>query len=696
GTDFVVDADHVVVAIGQSPNTSQLNMEGLAIDSNTGVIQVNPLTLASSIAGVFAGGDCTTGPNNVVEAMAAGLRAAESIDRYIQGCNLEMGRSLEPPQTAEIDIETVEVAPYSRATMRVIRPQKRVNTFEETTIGLSSEVAQREAQRCLSCALCSQCMECTSVCELGAVFHNDDIRCLEVGAQTILSFPSRDLQGNALLSNVSRETAIDGIHIVSPDTNGELTNQLNAAMAVALEAVAEVKPVEAPGNQPQDFAEPDTDLVRSHQAPEQYKGSKRLGVFLCHCGGSISSIIDFRTVHRKLSDSAGVIVIHEIAQACTEEGAKQIASQVAEWQLDSLVLAACRCCNLEQVCYSCTDRRQMCQQYLNQHLILPHHTVVEFVNIRELCAWVHEDDPKGATRKAVRIISSGVIRARVTPLIAPEEKPVLPSALVIGGGLASFTAARALASRGYHVELVAKEELKQGKYKPGKTIPLIFWQLQDKNLTVKPWPNALKLHGSPGNYEAVLEYGSQVDCVTIGAVLADTDELSKGVSPLLNTNSISGLLSGIISRASDSAFLSGTVGDLLQEVTIKETAGLFLLSPDGVSSPNEQVLSGLAVAARVSAFLEQAGVRPRAMAVSIDSKMCRGCGDCADICPYIEMREREDGTVYACIDKVICLGCGACITSCPTGAITQPLQSDKQVISVLRSVLHASQILSKA
>jgi heterodisulfide reductase subunit A len=95
-TDFVIEADHVVVAVGQSPNAAQLSFDGLKIDKRTGIIKVNPLTMETSIQGVFAGGDCVTGPNNVVDAMAAGLRAAESIDRYLHGDDLEAERSLEP------------------------------------------------------------------------------------------------------------------------------------------------------------------------------------------------------------------------------------------------------------------------------------------------------------------------------------------------------------------------------------------------------------------------------------------------------------------------------------------------------------------------------------------------------------------------------------------------------------------------
>jgi len=719
GTDFVIAADQVVVAIGQSPNSSQLNMEGLAIASNTGVIQVNPLTLETSIPGVFAGGDCVTGPNNVVEAMAAGLRAAESIDRYIQRRDLDTGRSLEPPQTAEIDIETIEVSPYERATMPVIHLRKRINTFEETTTGLSTEAAQREAQRCLNCASCSQCMECTRVCELGAVFHDDSIRHFEVGAQTILKFPSSDLDGNAPTGKAGQEATAEGIHIVSLDSNSQLTNQVMKAMAVAMETAIESKPKEKEETQVQDFKELDTNLAHLHRVSEQMTGRmNRIGVFLCRCGDSISSVIDFRTVTRKLSRLPEVIYVWEIAQACTEAGAEEITSQVTELQLDRVVIAACRCCNSEQVCYSCTDRRMMCQQYLNQHLILPHNAIVEFVNIREQCAWAHKDDPHGATRKAVRIISSGIARAKVTPPMPFGEKPILPSALIIGRELVSIIAARALASRGYQVGLVARQGLKQGQYETSasyhsdpelsegeesrgaqdrlrETVPLMLEQLKDKGVIVKPWPDALELHGTPGSYEAVLEYGSQVDRVPIGAVLVDMEELNKGAPSLPHTTSGGGLLDRIVSRASNSGHLANAGVDLLREITIKETDGIFLLPPNGAKMPNEQTIRGLAIAARVSAYLEQESIRPRAMAVNIDSKLCRGCGNCADICPYIEMREHADGTAYAYVDEALCLGCGACITSCPTGAITQPLQSDRQILSTLRSMLRPGQRLSE-
>ena len=695
-TDFIIEADHVVVAVGQSPNASQLDMDGLAIDSNSGAIKVNPLTLETSIPGVFAGGDCTTGPNNVVEAMAAGLRAAESIDRYVQGGDLEVGRSLEPPQTAEIDIETIEVSPYKRASVPVIRLRKRINSFEETTMGLSAEVAQREAQRCLNCALCSQCMECARVCEPGAVFHDDSIRRFEIEAQTILSFPSSAGEGNILEDNGGDETITERVRVVSPGGNGELSNELMLAMAVALETAIEIKPKKVEQTQVQALLERDANLDQPRWATEQSESrTERIGVFLCRCGGSINSVIDFKAVARKLSGFPGVTCIREISQACTEAGAKQIANQVTVWELDRVVLAGCRCCNSEQACYSCTDRRVMCQHYVNQHLILPHDTIVEFVNIREQCAWVHGDDPEGSTRKAVQIISSGVARARLAVPRVLRKRSISPRALIIGGELVTITAASALASRGYQVELVARQGLKQSQCEGGEATPEMLERVQEKGVIVKPWPDALELHGSPGNYEAVLRYGSEVDCVTAGAVLVDIGELGRGASSLLNTGSSSGLLHRIMSRTNTSGYLTSVGCDLLREITIGETSGMFLLPPDGAESPKDHVLRGLSAAARVSTYLDQGSISPRAAAVDIDTKRCRGCGNCAAICSYIEMRGHGNGMVCAYVDSALCLGCGACIASCPTGAITQHLQSDKQIISTLRCMLRPGQRLGE-
>lgn len=658
GTDFVIEADHVVVAVGQSPNTAQLNIEGLVINEKTGVIQVDPLTLETSIPGVFAGGDSITGPNNVVSAMAAGLRAAESIDRYLRGRDLAEGRSLEPLPAAEIDVKATDAMPYERACMPVIGTQQRMSSFEETATGLPADDAQREAQRCLNCALCSGCLECARVCEAGAVFHEDAAAHIELAAQAVLTFPDNSSGDKAGYGG----KAIAGIHTVRHN-NGELAQVLTEGMAVAWQAAYELKQIEAWKSRAQGIA--GQDAVMGQPRPfKSLTDRGRIGVFLCRCGGGVDSVIDFGRLTIELSGRDKIACIQEVAEACTKAGAEQIASRVAESRLDGLVLAACRCCDLEQVCYSCTDRRRLCQQLLNQHLGSTRGIALEFVNIREQCAWIHKDDPEGATRKALQIVLSGVAEVARRPAKVSGGKPSLPSALVIGGGMSSITAARALASLGYRVDLVARKQNKGAHTR------------EPVEMAVRPWPDNLELRGSPGNYEAVVKYKSRLDSIMAGAVLVDVAELNK-------VGCVTGLLERITSRAGNAG---SPASDILREATLEGASGLFLLA-DGAKSPDAQRKRGLAAAARVSAYLEQGITVPRAMSVSINSRLCRGCGDCVSICPYIGLEEDEHGRVVAHVHDGLCLGCGACISKCPSGAITQPHQSDDQIISALCSIL---------
>lgn len=644
-TDFVISADHVVVAIGQSPNASQLNIEGLRVDSRSGVIEVNPLTLETNVKGVFSGGDCITGPNNVVSAMAAGLRAAESIDRYLQGKNLEAERTLEPPPIAEVDPEVMEIIPYKRAKMPTIRLQKRINSFEETTTGLPEKLAQKEAERCLNCGLCSQCMECLSVCELGAVFHEDSARRFEIPAQAVLRFTT---------------------------DNEEPTYQIGKAIATALETAIELKTEEAPESQMPAQAETCQTETNPPIVKKQVAGNKRIGVFFCRCNDSISSVIDFKTIARRLSSMPGVELIEEIPQACIDNGAKQIVAYTKNWQLDRIVLAACRCCNSEQVCYSCTDRRRMCLEQAYQKLIMPINTIIEFCNIREQCAWVHKDDPKGATRKALQIIAAGIARVKVVPTADYAENSILHKVLILGGGTTNLSAARALANCGYHVELVARD-------KPAEN---------SKNLMIKPLPKSLSIDGIPGEYEVSLDYGTGSDCFRVGAVMINPDEFDRGDSPVLNTVS-AGLLKRILVRKNGSSYVT-VCESALRQITVGETAGIFLISSSDARFADDKTLQGLIIAARIAGYLEQKIVKPRATAVRIDSALCRACGNCTELCPYIEMRRRQDGTLYAYIEKSLCLGCGTCLATCPTGAISQPLQSDKQITATLQAVLSTS------
>lgn len=182
GSEFTIDVDNVIIAIGQA-----VNKEGLPKEftyTNRGTLSVDPVTLETGIAGVFAGGDVVhivDGPANVIGAIAAGKEAAESIDRYLSGIDLSEGRPKELTKVKEVPKEGV--SPRSRAAMPIL-DLKRRNGFDEVELGFDEKTAIEEAKRCLNCAACSECLECVKACEAKAINHEmvDRYEELEVGA----------------------------------------------------------------------------------------------------------------------------------------------------------------------------------------------------------------------------------------------------------------------------------------------------------------------------------------------------------------------------------------------------------------------------------------------------------------------------------------------------------------------------------
>src|SRR4030043_1658424 len=88
GSEFIIEADTVVPASGEIPDRSFLDAEKFDWTENK-TIRIDPRTMMTDIGGIFAGGDVVSGPATVIEAMAAGRKAALSIDKYLRGERLE-------------------------------------------------------------------------------------------------------------------------------------------------------------------------------------------------------------------------------------------------------------------------------------------------------------------------------------------------------------------------------------------------------------------------------------------------------------------------------------------------------------------------------------------------------------------------------------------------------------------------------
>ena len=160
------DADMVILAIGQSPETEflkELPEVGLL---GGGWIKADPVSLATGVPGVFAGGDIVTGPKMAIDAVSQGQEAAESIIRYLEGKDLKEGRCA---KEAELVVEVPEdIERRARAVVPSISVDSR-RGFEEVELAFDEATARLEAERCLNCRRCLGCKLCEEACKPGAI-----------------------------------------------------------------------------------------------------------------------------------------------------------------------------------------------------------------------------------------------------------------------------------------------------------------------------------------------------------------------------------------------------------------------------------------------------------------------------------------------------------------------------------------------
>lgn len=156
GSEFLVEADSVIAAVGQAPDLSFLPGDTALERTRWETLMVNDNTLSTNVNGVFAGGDFVTGPGMVIEAIAAGRRAAVAIDKYLQKdtsrvdlYDLRTSRTAEEPGLeGQEDWET-----RPREKIAKLPLDERKHSFREIELGLSEESARLEARRCLRCDL---------------------------------------------------------------------------------------------------------------------------------------------------------------------------------------------------------------------------------------------------------------------------------------------------------------------------------------------------------------------------------------------------------------------------------------------------------------------------------------------------------------------------------------------------------------
>ena len=190
-------------------------------------------------------------------------------------------------------------------------------------------------------------------------------------------------------------------------------------------------------------------LSRKRVYPPERDVSKedpRIGVFVCHCGANIGSVVNVPSTVEVAKGLPGVVYAQEQLFSCATNSAKEITDLAREKGLNRVVIAACSPRTLEPL-----FRDTLREAGLNQYYC-------EMANIREHCSWVHSKQKEEATEKANDIIRMSVARARHLEPLQEFDLPVDEAALVVGGGIAGMTSALSIARQGHEVYLIERED----------------------------------------------------------------------------------------------------------------------------------------------------------------------------------------------------------------------------------------------
>jgi heterodisulfide reductase subunit A len=245
----------------------------------------------------------------------------------------------------------------------------------------------------------------------------------------------------------------------------------------------------------------------------------RIGVFACECGRDISSTVDVSLLAESAAQVPGVVVARPQPYCCSKAGLREIGKAIEDLDLDRVVIAGC------------TPRTHgpLFEQALGSAGLTP--SCVELVNVREQCAWVHAGDPRGATRKAVDLMLMGVAKAATARPRPATRVEVTPAALVIGGGTAGLTAAATVASRGFPVIVVEREQKLGGQvarlhtlYPGGESAQAFIQKRIDsleshENIQVLTGSKVTEISGPVGDYRVVVTRNGKSLDFQVGTVI---------------------------------------------------------------------------------------------------------------------------------------------------------------------------------
>jgi heterodisulfide reductase subunit A len=253
----------------------------------------------------------------------------------------------------------------------------------------------------------------------------------------------------------------------------------------------------------------------NEEQPEDVK----VGVFVCHCGSNIGGLIDCKKLADYAQELPNVKYSEDNLYTCSETGLTSIKKAIQEYDLNRVVVASCTPRTHEPL-----FRKTIEEAGLNQYLF-------NFVNIRDQCTWVHMKEPERAFQKAKDLIKMGVSKASKLEALDDIAIDVVPSALIIGGGVTGMSAALSLSNLGYKTYLIEKERSLGGKlnslyklFPDNKEASSVLEDFKRKienanNLEVFTSAMINDINGFVGNYEVKIAHNQEILNINTGVII---------------------------------------------------------------------------------------------------------------------------------------------------------------------------------
>lgn len=296
-------------------------------------------------------------------------------------------------------------------------------------------------------------------------------------------------------------TSRPGIFVCGPISGPkDIPQSVTEASSVAAEISAMLAPARWQATKTREFP-PERDV--SAEAP-------RIGVFVCHCGINIASVVDVKRVAEYVRTLPGVVFVQDNLFTCSQDTIVQMVETIKREGLNRVVVASCTPRTHEPL-----FQETLREAGLNRYLF-------EMANIRDQDSWVHQNEPEKATEKAKDLVRMAVAKVRGDQALAANQVPVHKRALVIGAGATGMTAALSLADQGFPVHLVEKSEVLggnarrlyrtwQGEEVKERLAGLIERVKAHSNITLHLSTEIENTSGSVGRFKTRLSNGQEIE-----------------------------------------------------------------------------------------------------------------------------------------------------------------------------------------